>query len=311
MKCKWPRAFNKDKPDLLSPCGDCLPCTINRRRVIKHRILLENQLWPSSVFLTLTYSDDKLPKDYSVSPEDVKQFMYRLRKAYRKKTRQNLKFYLVGEYGEKTQRPHYHLALFNYPQCINPNKNYFKKQKFQECKCEHCSLISKAWGNGHIFSGTITADSATYVAQYVTKKMTKASDPRLMGRHPEFSRQSNRPALGAVFIDKMAEQLTRYGKTSKDDLPRLLSHGGKRLPLGRYLSERLEKMVGLEYAPNEKAISHQARMSLLLPYKKNFKEFVATSPKTESLHIAVKMLNSQTVLNLETKSRVFRKDKLI
>lgn len=312
MKCKWPRAFNKNRPDLLSPCGDCLPCRIDRRRVLSNRILLESYDHPSSVFSTLTYDDNHLPENFSLSPDDVRLFLYRLRQAYRKKTGKKFRYYYVGEYGETTHRPHYHFAFFNYPQCLNPDKKYFKGKKFQPCKCENCDLISKAWGNGHIFNGTLTPDSATYIGQYVTKKMTSKNDIRLNGRHPEYARMSNRPyGLGAGIIDKMAVCLTRYAKTSKTDLPRVLVHENKLLPLGRYLSERLERKVGLEYAPDEKAKSFETRMSLLLPYKKNLKEFVKTAPKGSLLHVVVKMLNYQTVLNLETKSRLFRKDKLI
>jgi len=90
-------------------CGQCMPCRFNRRRLWTARLLLEATQHENKSFITLTYNDKNAPKDHSLDPSHYKNFIKRLRKAiYPKKIR----YYLVGEYGDHTQRPHYHAALF-------------------------------------------------------------------------------------------------------------------------------------------------------------------------------------------------------
>lgn len=42
------------------PCGKCIPCLINRKRLWKHRLILESYCHDKSAFVTLTYNDDQL-----------------------------------------------------------------------------------------------------------------------------------------------------------------------------------------------------------------------------------------------------------
>lgn len=94
-------------------CGQCLPCRVNRRRIWTHRIMLEAAQYHDNSFVTLTYDEEKLPVDLSVTPRTLQLFMKRLRKVYPNRIR----YFGVGEYGDQTMRPHYHLALFNFASC--------------------------------------------------------------------------------------------------------------------------------------------------------------------------------------------------
>ena len=187
MICKAPISVKGE----VFRCGQCMPCRIKRRREWTHRLVLESLDHVESVFITLTYSDDNLPEDGSVCPRDTQLFMKRLRKRIDPR---RVRFFLVGEYGDETQRPHYHAALFNYPKCRKGQSRYNKKGL--NC-CEWCQIIEDAWKLGNIYVGDLNAHSAQYIAGYTTKKMTKADDERLNGRHPEFARMSNRPGIGA------------------------------------------------------------------------------------------------------------------
>lgn len=323
MQCKKPMIF-KNSGGVPVPCGGCLPCRINERRVKTHRMMLESSQHDHCSFLTLTYDDDHLPEEfhhektgeiyarYSVNPAHAKAFTNNLQTSWRRKTGQEIKYFLCGEYGDKTQRPHYHLALFGYPPCLDPKRKYIVNRKFVPCECRNCSFLSKIWGKGHIFLGTLEQHSAQYVAGYVTKKLTKKScgcqlehHPKcvqaiLKGRHPEFSRMSLKPALGKEAIIAHALSKAVYIK-SPDDIPRYLVHNGKKWPLGRYLLEVYKKTLNFEEEdkrrPQKERESHDKVLSMfdgetLTDFQKNL---VGNGlPET-----ALMLLNAQRVLNLE------------
>ena len=94
-----------------------------------HRILLEQLLHEYSSFITLTYSEDSSPDDGSLRPCDLQKWLKRIRRSV---VPAKLRFFGVGEYGDKFARPHYHVALFGYPSCVGgPVRN-------GACECRHC-----------------------------------------------------------------------------------------------------------------------------------------------------------------------------
>ncbi|UDN67575.1 replication initiator protein [robinz microvirus RP_56] len=198
-------------------------------------MILEAAQYKDNTFATLTYAPEMLPEDLCVWPRELQLFMKKLRKTHNAVIR----FFGVGEYGEISGLPHYHLALFNYPNCFN---TITRKSKY--C-CPMCDTVSKAWGKGHIQLGTLEPNSMAYVAGYINKKMTRKDDPRLEGRSPEFSRMSLRPGIGYGMMHDLASTLMRYGLDKKlIDVPNVLQHGMKQYPLGRYLRRSLRKMLG-------------------------------------------------------------------
>lgn len=114
-----------------------------------------------------------------------------------------------------------------------------------------CRLVQETWSYGSVYLGQLEHSSAQYVAGYVNKKMTHRDDPRLNGREPEFSRMSNRPGIGAHFMQEVSDVLDRWDIVERNgDVPSSLRHGAKYWPLGRYLTRRLRKLtMGVENAP--------------------------------------------------------------
>lgn len=239
-------------------CGQCLPCRINRRRIWTHRIKLEAVQYADNAFLTLTYADDMLPPQGSLVPEHLKLFMYRVRTAVRRSEVMNfrkVRFFAVGEYGDLSFRPHYHVVLFNFPSCLRGGTRF--PPKYSRC-CVACDFIYDLWYDedrkpyGKIQLDAMSDALASYIGGYVTKKMTKKDDPRLQGRHPEFARQSLRPGIGAGALHEVADVLMRYYDVAGElgDVPCSLSHGRSKLPLGRYMRGKLREMVGMDkHAP--------------------------------------------------------------
>lgn len=197
--------------------------------------MLEAGLNADNAFVTLTYADDPV----SLEPLHHRRFMDALRKRL---APMRVRFYMVGEYGEKNDRPHFHYALFGYPSCKghNPKKAY-------RC-CSACDLLEEVWGRGFVKNLPLEIGSARYIARYVVKKMTRFDDPRLKANmHPEFSRMSLKPGIGQGCLEKVAAVITRYNLLTREgDVPVTLAHGGIQWPLGRYLRKQLRKKMGLD-----------------------------------------------------------------
>lgn len=254
-------------------------------------MMLEQLKHNSSSFLTLTYDQEHLPNGATLVPKHAQDWLKRLRKL----TSLKLRYFLVGEYGDDTQRPHYHAALFG----MGP---------------EYSEIVRQTWGRGHIMLGDLTKDSAQYIAGYVTKKMTDKADPRLKGRHPEFARMSLRPGIGALAIEDIALVLTTDHGCDEilntGDVPQVLMHGSKRWPLGRYLRKKLREHLGFpETGGQEDKIKvWSMQMHQLL---ENLKGSEAWPKNPQFRRDAVKKLllefNKQRVLNMESKNKIFTK----
>lgn len=149
-------------------------------------------------FLTLTYNDENLPKNHGLQIRDTQLFFKRLRKMGFK-----FRYYCAGEYGELYHRPHYHICMFGfYP----PDAVLWTIKN--GVKLYRSLLLEKIWEKGFITVGNVTYESASYVAQYVTKKITgEKADEHYKGRQPEFATMSRRPGLGRGWIEKNHEDV--------------------------------------------------------------------------------------------------------
>lgn len=230
--------------------------------------MLEAAQYQDNSFLTLTYRDEALPLTQSgmstLAPEHLRNFLKRLRTSI---APTRLRFYAAGEYGEQTWRPHYHVALFNFPTCIRgrTKRRIGSGAPVPESCCSRCQLVYEKWSYGNVDLGILETASAQYVAGYVTKKLTRFDDARLLGRHPEFSRQSNRPGIGADAMHEVASVLMQFNlDTTEPDVPSALRHGSRTLPLGRYLRRRLRTLIGKEPNVPQEVLNQMAQELLPL-----------------------------------------------
>lgn len=207
------------------PCGKCESCRINHSRVWKHRIMLEVSCHTSSTFVTLTYDENNLPPGGSLRPRDVTLFLKRLRKKH------SFRYFLVGEYGRKTLRAHYHVLLFG----IGPDR--------------HNDIVTSWYIDGkpigYVQTGLLDNGGIGYVCGYVVKGLLHEGDPALQGRHKEFMRCSRNPGIGVRAVESIAAAVKR--SQWANDLPdvHVLTQGKKNLPLGKFLSKRLSDLTGL------------------------------------------------------------------
>lgn len=213
MKCITPLTIrNKENKSLPVECGKCPECIKKRTSQWSFRLRTEGDASSSSHFITLTYNSENVkltPKGFmTLYPEDVTLWLKRLRKISESK----IKYYYVGEYGGKTERPHYHMVIFN-------------------AKPED---IERTWTHGAVHYGTVTGASIGYTLKYMIKdgKIPKhKNDDRLK----EFSRMSK--GLGLSYLT--AE--TMYWHTDKRVLLERLhcTIDGKKIPIPRYYKERI------------------------------------------------------------------------
>ena len=100
-------------------------CRENRRLQNKLRILHEASQHTDNCFITLTYARDKLPPGASLDHADFAGFMKRARHH----APSGVRFYMCGEYGPQTKRPHYHACLFG----IDFKVNTTRKKQNRQC----------------------------------------------------------------------------------------------------------------------------------------------------------------------------------
>lgn len=286
-------------------CGQCLPCRINRSRQWAARQFLESLTHECACFVTLTLDDDHLRKAAgdrpSVFPEELQLFLKRCRYYL---GRDKIRFFGVGEYGERGGRPHYHLNLFGMSgTSVHQHGNRLRTGE---------EIIRRAWCEpndghkplGHILIGDFNEATAQYVSKYVVKKWTYKDHESLGGRHPEFARMSLRPAIGAPAMKVLAKTIAETAVLDQlRDVPRELKVGKKSIPLGRTMLRVLRAASGFtdEYIQQVKdQVSYERSLEMLALF-----EDYEGSEEVKTFRAAFLKAISQKVVQLETKSKIF------
>lgn len=141
-----------------------------------------------ATFITLTYANDYLPENFSLDKVALQLYFKRVRKHY---MQQKIKYYACGEYGEKTNRPHYHIIMFG----IAPN-DY-----------ERLDIKHNFWPYGHTHLGhSVEAEACAYVAKYVTK-MIRSKQYSYAPRERPFQLQSQ--GLGKRYAQRYAQDIKK------------------------------------------------------------------------------------------------------
>lgn len=193
--------YGIDSPGRVAqPCGQCVSCLVDHSREWAVKMQHEASLWPSNLFVTLTFNDAGLKKmspDGSLNKDHMVAFM----KDLRREMDDPVRVYYCGEYGEnlngrygdrKFGRPHYHLCLFN---CDFSDKKLWAIKNGH--KLYRSSLLEDLWPYGFSTIGEVTFLSAAYCARYCMKKIRGRDKHEHYGDfQPEFAQPSLRPGLG-------------------------------------------------------------------------------------------------------------------
>jgi len=195
------------------PCGKCPECLNRKCSDWMFRLDKELERSTNPLFITLTYATEHLTFG-EISPTLVKRdtqlffknLRYKIEQKYGKET-QKIKYFLVGEYGTRKGRPHYHIIMFNL--------------------CD-VNLVHDAWGRGHTLSLPLRSGGTSYVLKYMFKPKKKEK-----GREPEFALMSK--SMGENYL---TPAMVKYHLSNEKNCF-ITRADGIKLPLPKYYKEKI------------------------------------------------------------------------
>lgn len=225
MNCFSPIAIQKDGMRTIVPCGKCYACRINLRMQWTYRLHRELLVSHSAYFVSLSYADKYVPEMVDrdtgeickvLRKTDLQSFIKRLRH-YSK-----FRYFAVGEYGENTNRPHYHLLIFNL--------SWAAARK-----------IESTWSMGNILIGRVETASIHYCTKDMMKDKTKNAIAGVEG----FRLMSTRPPIG------VNEDIINSMLNNKLDNDFTVSMNGFKQAMPRYYKERIFSIKERDNHANE------------------------------------------------------------
>lgn len=157
-------------------CRKCVSCLKVRSMTLAVQLGCELQTTiGESQFITLTYDPEHLPQGHTLNKIHPQLFLKSLRNWLTKHYPGiKIRYKLVGEYGENSFRPHYHLAIFGLPNFEDQqisDKNYSESNKLYESE-----ILTEIWGKGNVVYNHLTPASCLYIAQHSDKKINRQVD---------------------------------------------------------------------------------------------------------------------------------------
>ena len=156
------------------PCGHCYECLSKKRSDWSIRMQEEFKSKGAAYHAILTYEDKNLPRSKSgiaeVRKKDCQDFLKRFRYYFK----ENFTYFLASEYGEFTQRPHYHILIFASldSMCIS-RSNFCRKFVPNEYMRQ---IVEKAWQKGFVRRKSCMVVSNAQI-HYVTKDLYHFTSP--------------------------------------------------------------------------------------------------------------------------------------
>lgn len=267
---------------LLIPCGTCYGCRMEYAQLWSIRCQHEAALYDRNLFVTLTYDDAHLKWHRSLEVRDVQLFLKRLRRRFdghlslpERSGAAPIRYFAAGEYGAETDRPHWHLLLFN----LNlPDYD-------GRARAHGLDSLSDLWPHGGHEVDQFTPGRAAYVAGYASKKVAGRIARRLkyevmhpetgeiFERRPEFSTKSLKPGLGMWYFH-------RYRRDFQHGYIPL--RGGQKLRLPRLYRQYLEEDAEWSYRDEDRRETYlmDADASERLPDRLHARETVSKAKKS-------------------------------
>lgn len=201
-------------------CGVCRDCRLYKAREWAIRCYHEAQLHTRTCFVDLTFKHEPP----TIRKKDLQLFFKRLRKSL---PGRRIRYFAVGEYGEKFSRPHYHVCIFGW----SPPDRYFWNKSPKGTILYRSPHLEKVWDAGHVTVSDMTPEAAGYAARYTLKKIHgDDAEEHYGGRVPEFNLCSL--GLGKKWIEKYWPDVARDG---------FVVYKGKECPIPSYYRLWIQK----------------------------------------------------------------------
>ena len=218
-------------------CGNCHGCKLTRAHDWAIRCVHESKAHKRNTWVTLTYDDKNLPQFGDLKYSDFQKFMKRLRR----RTRAEIKYFVCGEYGDETQRPHYHACIFGW--------DAKDKYPWRKTKSGHqlfrSPFLEETWKLGNAELGELNSKTAGYTAAYSMKKIKSKPFVHICpytGAVTDlvqpFARMSLRQPIGYAHMDKYRDDWYPHGKVVVD---------GKEVTTPKAYDDRLKEIDPLLY----------------------------------------------------------------
>lgn len=168
-------------------CRKCEGCRYDYTREWAVKIMHEAQcnfdgVSLNSSFITLTYNDDFIPPygsldyfgDWTTHGGNWTDFLKRFRKAI---SPIQIRFFMIGEYGDINLRPHYHAIIFGYdfpdkyPFCDRNGNVIYRSPLLESLWTVPRGKPLAGQSLGYSSIGEVSFASAAYVAGYSQKKL--------------------------------------------------------------------------------------------------------------------------------------------
>lgn len=233
-----PRPNGRGQRDRVTvPCGKCVSCWSNKRNDWSFRILQELKKANTAYFVTLTYNEKN--NTTTLSKIDVQLFLKRLRQSVSKVDPTiRIRYFLSGEYGSESVRPHYHMILFNLP--------YLKT--VAETKMLIQAFIERDWQKGMVHVGSVTEASIMYTTKYMLKGSVIPE-----GLEPPFSLMSRGSGIGSEYVKRMMDW-------NSNDSERLFGiDSGRKYNLPRYYKEKMYSKNKLDEIKKQREVERDKK----------------------------------------------------
>ena len=256
MRCPYPRdIFIKSIPGSIQvPCGKCFACRSRKKsqsvfRIDAHRRFSQSK---NCFFVTLTYADEFVPYSYQkvdyrtgelleeinsdtpiLNPNDIVRFF----KRFRRYSDAKVKYFYVGEYGDKFDRPHWHIIL-------HTDLNWYETKE----AIKHAWSVSTYTGDLRPGSFIVCGDYTTFRRSIGRISVSSVTMRRIRYCAKYVVKDNNSSAL----VPKFARWSKKYGidwlKSSEAkatvDNERIFAFtlDGKPASLSRYYTHRLYQL---------------------------------------------------------------------